>query len=194
MLHDPCTVPPALPGPTPNTEGKISETRQDMDLMTLCESLKANAASIATKILENWDTIAEGEPWQALPPDLDHDHLPDLIRSLASAGLCTEFDRDLCRVMVTDSATHGDHRAAEGMDDALLYREYHLLRRALAKQLQRDHGENAAVFYATMRMDALIGLASSAALHGMNRAALEQEGRWPHVLDELLDGWPLPRP
>lgn len=163
-----------------------------MDLLTLCESIKSNADTITARVLDHWATIAEAEPWHELPGDLDHDHLPHLLRSLAGAGLCTEFDREMCREVVQHSATHGRHRAEEGLDDTLLYREYHLLRRALWKQVKIDHGESAAVFYATMRLDALIGLASSAALHGMNWAALDAEGRWPQVLDELLDEWPLP--
>ncbi len=166
---------------------------QPMDLLTLCETMKANADEVATAVIDRWDSIAEGEPWQALPPDLDHDHLPQLVRSLAGAGLCTEFDRELCRSMVRDSAEHGAHRGRAGLDDALLYREYHLLRRALWQQMKDEHGETATVYYATMRIDALISLANSAALYGLNRETLEADGRWPEVLDELLDEWPLPR-
>ncbi len=170
-----------------------TEIDQPMDLLTLCESMKANAETVATAVIDHWESIAEGEPWQALPPDLDHNHLPQLVRSLAAAGLCTDFDRELCRSMVHDSAEHGRHRAAEGLEDALLYREYHLLRRALWQHMKKDHGETATVYYATMRIDALISLANSAALYGLNWKTLEAEGRWPDVLDELLDEWPLPR-
>lgn len=163
------------------------------DLLRLCESLQANAEALSGMVIERWAVIAEGEPWQALPPGLDHNHLPGLIESLAGAALCTEFDRDLCRKMVHDSAEHGKHRAREGLDDGLLYREYHLLRRALWQQMKEDHGDNATVYYATMRLDALISLANSAALHGLNWNQLDEEGRWPHVLDELLEKWPLPQ-
>lgn len=168
-------------------------TGNPMDLRGLCESLKANAEEIATAIIDRWDVIAKGEPWQALPQGLDQDHLPHLVRSLADAALCTEFDRDLCRRMVRISAEHGKHRGEEGLGDALLYREYHLLRRALWQRMKDEHGETATVYYATMRIDALVSLANSAALYGLNWAALDEEGRWPHVLDELLDEWPLPR-
>lgn len=171
----------------------IGETGSPRDFLALCETIKANAESVVTAVIDRWDVIAEGEPWQALPADLDHDHLPELIRSLASAGLCTEFDRELCRSMVHDSAEHGKYRAQEGMSDSLLYREYHLLRRALWEHMKGEHGETATVYYATMRLDALISLANSAALHGLNWETLNRDGRWPQVLDELLDEWPLPR-
>ncbi len=38
----------------------------------------------------------------------------------------------------------------------------------------------------------VVSLASSAALHGMNREELEEQGAWPDVFDDLLDSWPLP--
>ena len=170
-----------------------NETGEQMDLLALCETLKASAEEIATAIVDRWDEIARNEPWNALPPGLDNDHLPHLIRSLAGAALCTEFDRELCRKMVYDSATHGRHRGEEGLDDTLLYREYHHLRRALWQQMKEAHGENATVYYATMRIDALVSLANSAALYGLNWAVLHDEGRWPTVLEELLDEWPLPK-
>lgn len=170
-----------------------TEPGKQIDLVTLCETLKASAEEVAADIVARWDEIAEGEPWHALPDDLDHDHLPQLIRSLAGAALCTEFDRELCRKMVRDSAEHGWHRGQAGLDDALLYREYHLLRRALWQRMKEEHGETSTVYYATMRIDALVSLANSAALYGLNRTALEEEGRWPEVLDELLEEWPLPR-
>lgn len=169
-----------------------SDTGEPIELLALCETLKSNADEVATDVLDRWQVIGEAEPWQALPADLDHDHLPALIRSLASAALCTDFDPDLCRELVGDSAEHGTHRAREGMDDALIYREYHLLRRALARRMQEEHGEGATVYYATMRIDALVSLATTAALYGMNRSELEEEGRWPDVLNEMLEEWPLP--
>lgn len=170
-----------------------TETARQLELRTLCESMKSSAEEISHRILDRWEEIADGEPWQVLPKDLDHNHLPELVRSLAGAGLCTDFDPELCARMIRDSAEHGKHRAQEGLDDTLLYREYHLLRRALWQQFRQDHGETATVYYATMRIDTLISLANSAALYGLNWRVLEDEGRWPQVLDELLDEWPLPR-
>jgi hypothetical protein len=167
-------------------------TGRALELRTLCEKMKSSAEEIASGVLDRWEEIARGESWQALPPGLDYDHLPALIRSLASAGLCTDYDAELCATMVRDSAAHGKRRAEEGFDDSLLYREYHLLRRALAHRLRAEHGESATVYYATMRIDALVSLANSAALYGLNWRSLEEEGRWPDVLDDLLEEWPLP--
>lgn len=169
-----------------------TEIGRPMDLLALCETLKANAEDVAVAIIDHWQAIGQSEPWHAIPDDLDYNHLPKLIRELAGAALCTEFDPMLCRQVVQSSALHGQHRGEEGLDDTLLYREYHLLRRALWRQLKEDHGETTTVYYATMRVDALISLANAAALYGLYRPRLEAERRWPDVLEELLESWPLP--
>jgi hypothetical protein len=163
-----------------------------MELLALCETLKGNAADVADRIIDRWQEIARSEPWLALPPDLDFDHLPDLIRELAGAALCTEFDRALCEGMVATAARHGEHRGREGFAEDLLYREYHLLRRAMAERMKRDHGESAVVYLATMRLDTLTSLSEAAALHGLHRERLEESRPWSRVVDELMDGWPLP--
>lgn len=163
-----------------------------MDLLTICESMKANAEDVAAAVVDRWAQVGEAEPWNRLPADLDHDHLPKLIRNLAGAGLCTEFDRGMCATLVKTAAEHGEYRDEQGFGEDLIYREYHLLRRALWQQLKETHGESATVYYATMRVDALVSLATSAGLHGLHRDALENQGDWPEILDRMLDEWPLP--
>lgn len=171
---------------TPGPESRL-------DLLTLAEMIKANAAEISTDVLDRWQRIARSESWHRLPEDLDHDHLPQLIRALAAAALGTEFDRSLCERVADLAAQHGYHRSQEGLDEALIYREYHLLRRALWERLKAEHGETAIVYYAAMRIDTLISLTTAAAVHGWNREDLAASGRWPDALRELLDEWPLPR-
>ena len=170
----------------------IPVPESQLDLLTLAEMLKANAEEVSAAVLARWERIGEAEPWHRLPDDLDHDHLPELIRGLAGAALGTEFEASVCRRVLSTSAEHGHHRSREGLEEALIYREYHLLRRALWEQLKEEHGETATVFYAAMRLDALIGLATAAAMHGWNRRDLERRGRWPGALEDLLDRWPLP--
>lgn len=163
-----------------------------MELLALCETLKGKAEAIADQIVDRWQEIARSEPWLALPPDIDFDHLPDLIRGLAGAALCTEFDRSLCEQVVRTAAQHGEHRDREGFPDDLIYREYHLLRRAMWERLRRDHGESAMAYLAAMRLDALSSLATAAALHGLHRHELTEKRPWSRVLQELLDDWPFP--
>lgn len=163
-----------------------------MNLKQLCDRIIEEADSIAEQVLDRWTEISVHEPWLALPEDLDFDHLPDLIRRMAGAALCSDFDRQRCRDLVAAAATHGEHRAREGFQEALIYREYHLLRRALWSRLKTAEGENAAVYYASMRLDTVSTLATAGALHGMHREELEEQGRWPDVLEEILTDWPMP--
>ncbi|HUG38845.1 MAG TPA: RsbRD N-terminal domain-containing protein [Longimicrobiales bacterium] len=163
-----------------------------MELKELCDRISEEAADITEQVLHRWGEIAESEPWLALPADLDFDHLPALIRRMAVASLCTTFDRGACRDMLAAAATHGEHRARQGFDESLIYREYHLLRRALWARMKSDHGESANVYYASIRMDAISTLATAGALHGMHRTELEEQGRWPAVLEEIMTEWSLP--
>lgn len=163
-----------------------------MDLLALCESVKGNAEPIAEDVINRWHRIGAAEPWLALPDDLDLDHLPGLIRLLAAASLCTDYDRGLCQEAIRAAASHGERRAKQGYGETLLHREYHLLRRGLAEHLKGEHGDGQTVYLAVMRMDALTTPVISAALHGFHRVDLEAEGRWPEVIDEILDEWPLP--
>lgn len=164
-----------------------------MKLLTLCETLKAKAEDVTSQILRRWTEIAEAEPWLALPPDVDFDHLPELIRGLSGAALCTEFHRGLCEDVARIAALHGERRSREGFNDELVYREYHLLRRGMWERMKRDHGDSAIVFLATMRLDALTSLATAAALHGLHRDEVGEKRPWARVLEQLLDEWPLPR-
>ncbi len=163
-----------------------------MDLLSLCETIKANAGEIGANVISDWGHISGAEPWLVLPDRLDLDHIPQLVRQLAAASLCTDFDRALCQDVIRTAADHGDRRRGEGYEETLLHREYHLLRRALADRLRRMHGEDTTVFLAMMRIDALTTLAIAAALHGFHRKELEERGRWPAVIERLLDDWPLP--
>lgn len=164
---------------------------RQLDLLALCETVKANAEEIVEFILGRWREIGSSEPWLALPDDLSFDHLPELVRKLAAASLGTDFDRDLCRETVEIAAEHGAFRGREGFGDSLIYREYHLLRRTLWERMRDSHGDTATVYYATMRIDTLVSVAGAAGLLGMNRTDLAPDERRA-ALDRLLDEWPLP--
>ena len=164
-----------------------------MELEQLGRKLTEDADQVADAIIRRWSEIGSAEDWLRLPDDLDHDHLPDLIRRMAEAALCTDFERDRCRAVLECSAAHGAYRASQGFDESLLYREYHLLRRALWHRIEASWGSGAGTYYASMRLDTTATLATSGALNGIHRDELERQGRWPGVLDEILDDWPLPR-
>lgn len=163
-----------------------------MDLHTLCHRIVEESERIAEQVVHRWGEITASEPWLSLPDDLDFDHMPDLIRRMALASLCTEFQRDRCRDLIASAAVHGEHRARQGFEETLIYREYHLLRRALWSRMKQEEGENARIYIASMRMDTISTLATAGALHGMHRQELEAQGRWPDILEEIMTEWPLP--
>lgn len=163
-----------------------------MALEKICEELKAQAEDIARQVVGRWSTIGANEPWLSLPEDLDQDHLPDLIRRMVVASLCTDFERERCRDLIASAASHGEHRARQGFEENLIYREYHLLRRALWNRLKDGYGEGAGAYYASMRLDTISTIATAGALHGMHREELEAQGRWPGILEEIMTEWPLP--
>ncbi|MBW3553645.1 MAG: hypothetical protein KY466_09045 [Gemmatimonadetes bacterium] len=111
---------------------------------------------------------------------------------MAGAALCSDFERERCRALLATAATHGEHRARQGFEETLIYREYHLLRRALWIRMMEESGDGADAYYASMRMDTVSTLATAGAIHGMHREELEAQGRWPEILEEILTEWPLP--
>lgn len=166
-----------------------------MDLDQIGQILSASADDLALAVVQRWEELSEAEEWLALPDDLDMNHLPALIRSLADSALLSDFSRRECRRVVDAAALHGQHREEAGFAEDLIFREHHLLRRALWNQLRERFGENAQTFYAAMRLDTVIGLATTASLQGYHWKKLEEHGRWPRALDELLEEWPgLPEP
>ena len=163
-----------------------------MELKDLGEKIARDAPDIADQIINRWGEICVREPWLTLPDDLDFDHLPELIERMAGASLASDFARERCRDLLATSATHGEHRARQGFEEGLIYREYHLLRRALWTRLKEERGEGADVYYASMRLDTVSTLATAGALHGMHREELQAQGRWPGILEEIMTEWPLP--
>lgn len=159
-----------------------------------CHALKARAADLVDAIIEGWRHQAEAQPWLTLPDRITHDHLPDLLDSLAEAALCSLQDESSRRRLVERAAQHGIDRHAEGFAEELLYREYHLLRTYLWGWIRREWGTLPDVQDVILLLDAAITLSTSASLRGYHRAVLEEQGRWPRVLDELVNEyWPMAR-
>lgn len=161
-----------------------------LDLDQIGEILKTSADEVALSVVQRWRELGKAEEWLTLPEDLDMDHLPSLIRSLADSALVSDFGKPECTRLVDAAALHGQHREEAGFGEDLIFREYHLLRRSLWNRLRERFGENAQTFYATMRLDTVIGLATAASLQGYHWKKLNEQGRWPQALDELLEEWP----
>jgi len=151
--------------------------------------IAANADQLARTVVGDWGSIIEREPWLALPAVIDQDHLPDLIRCLADCAVGREFDRGACRGLIDTAASHGHSRYILGVDENILFREYHLLRHGIWNHLRDDYGASEEMVPVITRFDAGITLSTRASLHGYHRATHEHTGRWPDVLGTLLDEW-----
>ena len=152
-------------------------------------AIRDSADELAKTVVSRWRDIGAAEEWLSLPPDLGFDHLPGVIRALAAATLISEFGAEECRELAEAAARHGSDRADEGFGESLVFREHHLLRRTLRSHLRERFGENTQTFYATMRIDSGISLASTASLLGIHRSELQAQGRWPASLEDALKDW-----
>jgi hypothetical protein len=148
--------------------------------------IEQEAEALVKWVLEAWGVIAEAEPWLALPPDLDQDHLPQLVRELSAAALDGARSESLRRQLLYTAAEHGAHRRDSGFAEDLIHTEYHLLRRALWSYLRKQFGENDDTVEVILRVDATITLAAAGSLLGYHRTALEAAGRWPDGLEKVL--------
>ena len=157
----------------------------------LGEFLRDNSDAIAREMMADWDRVGIQEPWHRLPPTMDHDHLPDMIRHLAEAALLTFFAEEPRRALAWVAVQHGQHRYSFGVSEEIVGREYELMRWAMWRKLkaQADASEASE---AIIRLDSGISFAHGASLRGYHRLAIEGSGDWPDALDRFLDSWSFP--
>jgi hypothetical protein len=153
--------------------------------------LTEDAQLIADQIMTDWEIVGQLEPWHRIPPNLDQDHLPEMITAIADAALRTFFDHAERRDLAWVAARHGEHRASQGVSEEVLSREYQLLRWALWRRL-KPKGSPAEASEAIIRIDSALTLAHGASLRGFHRPAIEQTGDWKKVMAEYIDQWSFP--
>lgn len=160
-------------------------------MQDLARQLKHEAASIAEQAIQDWNRLAEKEPWHRLPPSLDLDHLPELIRCLADAALGTFFARDERVKLAEYAVKHGEHRFTSGSAEDILQREYELLRWGMWNRIKKmTTSERASE--AIIRLDSAMTFALGATLRGYHRQVIEETGDWPNALARYIDEWSFP--
>lgn len=142
------------------------------------------------EILSLWEDIARDEPWYSLPRDDRRNHLHEVVIGLVQASLCDPADVDAHEDNVWAAARHGEQRREQGLDEAQILTEYHLLRRAIWHCVQRTITPGRA-FTAISRIDTAISLATMASLRGYHRRELAERGDWPQYVEMLIEGSPL---
>lgn len=157
----------------------------------VCQKVKAAAVDLALEVTLHWKTHAMAEPWFTFPEEIDFDHLPELIASLADVALALGRDAETCRRNLWAAVRHGEERRKDGFHEELIFREYDLLRRALWRYIRDTQGVNQPATNVILAVDTAISVAASASLRGFHRDAFLAGGRWPAVVEELLERWPV---
>jgi hypothetical protein len=163
-----------------------------LTLDELCEYMSEQNDEIATTMVEEWTQVNEEEPWFAVPRDIDCDHLPQMISCLTDVALCTFFDEEKRYALVHSAAIHGEHRKSQNFSEAVVHREYALLRRSLWSLLKEHLEDRGAAATAMVRLDTALQLAAAASLRGYFRETLETHGQWPEALEALARDWIFP--
>lgn len=155
----------------------------------ICESIKDRA----DEILEIWEEIARELPWLELPREHRIDGLPEVIAGIAEASLCEPLDREVHRQKISAAVEHGRERRKQGLDDSLLFTEYHLLRQAMWRFIRERFSPRRGI-EAITRIDTAITLATIASLRGFHGAELDARGDWAQVIEQLTNESPLLTP
>lgn len=157
----------------------------DADADAASIALRNDVQSHVDEILQAWTRITAVEPWMSLPSHHRLDALPTVTIALVDAALTPGSGRtDRYRAFVRAAAEHGETRRQQGFDRELLFTEQYLLREAIWQFLMRAHPDDAAD--AVLRLDAAVTVGTRASLVGFHRQEFTANGRWPTILEEVV--------
>lgn len=153
------------------------------------EEIEATATALATGITKSWQQRAEEVLGAPLPPELDLDSLPELIRTLARASY-SKAEQVAIEEMIRTAIRHGKDRRSAGYSDSVVFREYHLLRRYLWDAIKAADDSKDAVVAAILRIDAAMTAATAASAHGfhLDETPAEEE----RLIRRMVDEWTMP--
>lgn len=151
--------------------------------------LEQNAEGVAAKVAALWHEHSEQVLDEKLPPGLDLDHLPEVIRHLAAAAPAGPGHPAAERLIRT-AMQHGKHRREAGYAGPIIFREYHVLRRFLWDELKGMDEPQDAVVGAILHIDAAMTAATAASIHGfhlIDRPMDEEE-----LAQRMVKDWTMP--
>jgi hypothetical protein len=120
-------------------------------------------------IITQWEQLSREEPWHVDPHRYGVDSLHETIKAVLGIATWGATDTFAAERLVRTAAAHGEQRRAQGTSDDALLREYHALRAAFWRFLQRGSPQNPAAIGAILRVDVAIGVATILALRGFHR-------------------------
>ena len=159
------------------------------DFRQALAKLEENADGVAAKVAALWHQRSEQELDKKLPPELDLDHLPEVIRRLAAAAPVGPGHPAAEELMRT-ALRHGKHRREAGYADAILFREYHVLRRFLWDELKGSGESQDAIVGAILHIDAAMTAATAASVHGFH--LLDRPRDEDELVARLVRDWTMP--
>lgn len=130
------------------------------------------------RIIAEWEQLCREEPWHVDPYRHGTDSLHDTIRAVLDVATWSGTDAATHERLVRAAAAHGDQRRSqEGGSDAVLV-EYHTLRTAIWRFLQRSSLAAPAALAAVLRIDVAIGVATIVALRAYHRSSTQSDAGW----------------
>lgn len=157
----------------------------------LGEYLRKNRDPVAKEMMADLNALGSREPWHRLPASMDHDHLPDMIGSLAETALITFFGETERKALAWVAVQHGEHRFELGVAEETLHREYELLRWALWRQLKAQ-AESSVAAQGIIRLDSALSFSHGASLRGFHRRTIEATDDWPAAMERYMADWSFP--
>jgi hypothetical protein len=129
-------------------------------------------------ILAEWETVSREEPWHVHPERYGLDSLEEVVRGVLDVALGDGDDKDASERLLRAAAAHGDQRRVQAVGDESLLREYHALRASLWRYLRRVPMPASEALTAISRVDAVITVATTAALRGYHRSDMKPTPEW----------------
>jgi hypothetical protein len=138
----------------------------------------ASAEDELAHIVAEWETLSREEPWHIDPHRYGIDSLHETIAAILDVRTWGSTGSFAAERLVRSAAAHGEQRRAQGVSDDTLFREYHALRAAIWRHLQRHQHREPAVIAEFLRVDVAIGVATTIALRGYHRSELPSGESW----------------
>lgn len=129
-------------------------------------------------VIAEWELLSREEPWHVAPQRYGIDSLHETIAAILDIRAWGSTGTFAAERLVRSAAAHGEQRRAQGVPDDALLREYHALRAAIWRYLQRHQHRAPAVIAEFLRVDVAIGVATTIALRGYHRSELPCGDSW----------------
>ena len=129
-------------------------------------------------IVAEWERLSVEEPWHVDPRRYGIDSLHETIRAVLDVATWSGADTSAHERLVRTATKHGEQRRSQGTGDDALLREYHALRAAIWRFMERSSVPASEALAVIVRIDIAISVATTAALRGYHRSELPPSKGW----------------